>query len=123
MVKNEYFFLDNLDNWCQYNLTILFFTGMYFLPEEIRRKIFFFDPSGRDLFQKTLHQLSFCKVLTDLEDIASWGKRSDSPWYKNYFMDLSVERIQLGSLTDNDRTMILDVCWKRFCKKKLKSVV
>jgi hypothetical protein len=96
------------------------------LPEEIRRNIFSFDPTGRDLFQKTLHQLSFCKVLTDLEEIALWKGIYDgyspnqNPWYKNYFVDLSVERIQLGPLTAGDRKMILDICWKRFCKKKLK---
>lgn len=91
---------------------------MDFFPQEIRRQIFFFDPTGREMFQHTLHQMKFCKVLYQLKGIVNWAnqaRETDQHWSQIYFSDLEIERSQFGLLTDQDREMILEVSWERFC--------
>lgn len=91
-----------------------------FFPEEIRREIYLFDATRKDIFSKTLHQLKFIPVLMQLEVRSNLFRNMlGDYWYKYYFYQYEMAVMEN---VNEDADEVLNQVWKRFCRKRLRSV-
>lgn len=94
-----------------------------FFPDEIWYKIFLFDPTRKDLFDKVIHQIKYSMVMAQFKSRSSvfirfWGDQ----WYTNYFQQYGYAKnhgsLERGSL----RNIIQEHCWNMVCNKILRPI-
>lgn len=93
---------------------------MFGLPNEIESKIFMFDPTKKELFDKTVHQLNMIPVLSQLELRASVF----SSWWGDEWMYFYFSQVSIGRSTNFSEPVeiIRDQAWNRFLKRKLRLI-
>lgn len=91
------------------NLMMIFFYRMFFqLPGDIKTKIFEFDTTGRDFFDKTLHQIQMVPTMKSIDSIKNWSSFLFSVRYRK------ISGLKI------DREWTRDYYWKTFKQHKLK---
>jgi hypothetical protein len=87
-----------------------------FFPEEIKREIYLFDPTKKEIFNKTIHQLKFIHVLMQLELRSNLFQTVlGEKWYLYYFY-------QFLSGIPEPLEDVMENTWNRFCRKRLRFV-
>lgn len=85
------------------------------LPQEIKTKIFEYDRTGKDQFEKTIHHLKFIPVL---HVIVFWKSLFGENWYKSHLYSYKYRK-QYG-FPPIDSEMSRRKSWDSFRKTKLK---
>ena len=90
------------------------------LPEETRIQIYLFDPTKKEVFDKTIHQLNFILVMSQLQ-VRSFVFRNfgGEEWFRYYFYQYYWAKEE-GFVEEEEN--VRDLVWARFCRKFLRKI-
>lgn len=87
---------------------------MFQLPSDVKTMIFEYDTTGREMFDKTIHQINFIPVL---HCIVFWKSMFGEEWYKSHLFSYQY-RLQGGfSLPDTEESRLQS--FRRFRATKM----
>ena len=98
----------------------------YQLPVELRTKIFLFDRTRKELFDKVIHQIELIPVLDQILSHSNFYGNLKSTkggfWYKEYFRVFRKVRAEgFYSFTEKETNITRGISWRWYWKNKMVS--